>query len=316
MAVGRWIGRSGRAAVAVAIALALPAVASAKECGGNVACACGDTVRGTAVLTSDLVGCKVGLRVKDKGTLDCAGYALVAAPTGAAEGVIVEGDGAMVRNCTLSKFQTGIRVRAGGGNQILDNDIVDSGRYGIELAVATTRNNIARNLVDGSGDEGIHVGTGADQNVIAQNDVRNSKAENLYMLDVVGCTVLGNRLSGGGSAAMYVKHSSRNLFIGNAVEGRPIQLRGESNDNVFFDNQLDGVAYLFQAYNDAERGTKAPQRNHVHGGGVMKVQTCFRFDGASYNVADGVVTDRCKPMVQQKANGLTPVGNSVEVVRQ
>ena len=316
MEVGRWMATSVRAAIVLAIALVLPATASAKDCGGDVACACGDTVRSTAVLTADLVGCKTGLRVKGAATLDCAGHALVAMPLGAAEGIIVEGTGATVRRCTLAGFKTGIRVRAGGGNHVLDNDVLDSGRYGIELAVATTGNEIARNLVDRSGDEGIHVGTGADGNVIADNDVRASKKENLSLLDVTGCTVSGNRLSGGGAAAMYVKHSSRNVFTDNEVASRPIQVRGESDDNVFTGNHLDGVAFLFQAYKDAKRGWKAPRRNQINGGAVMKVETCFRFDGASYNVAGGIAVDRCKAMAQKKAGGLTPVGNTVTVVRE
>lgn len=312
---GGWRGVLARAAVVLVVALGSAAAVEAKECGGSVFCACGDSVRGSATLGADLTGCKTGLRLKGAATLDCAGHALLAAPSGSAEGVIVEGTGATVRNCTIAGFKTGIRVRAGGGNLIEDNDVVDSGRYGMELAVATTGNTIRRNLVTGSGDEGIHVGTGADGNVIADNEITHSKRENLYLLDVTGCTIDGNVLRGASAAAMYVKHSSRNVFVDNDVADRPIQLRGESNENVFTGNRLNGVGFLLQAYKDPKRGWKAPRKNQVHGGAVKGVATCFRFDGASYNNADGVGTSGCKAMAQKKSGGLNAVGNRVETVR-
>lgn len=311
--------RSGRwrvlACAAIAAALGAPSGVAAKECGGDVACACGDSVRGTATLGTDLVGCTTGLRVKSSATLDCAGHALVAAPLGAAEGIIVEGTASTVRGCTVSGFKTGIRLRAGGGHVIAGNDVLDSGRYGIELAVATTANEITDNLIASSGDEGIHVGTGADDNLIAQNEIRDSKRENLYLLDVTGCTISANVIRGGGAAAMYVKHSSRNVFADNDVADRPIQLRGASDENVFTGNRLDGVGFLLQAYKDAKLGWKGPRRNEVHGGTVAQVATCFRFEGAAYNAANGVATDTCKPMAQKKAGGIAAVGNVVEVVR-
>ncbi|MBY0276630.1 right-handed parallel beta-helix repeat-containing protein [Candidatus Binatia bacterium] len=301
--------------MAIAVVLGGGAIAEAKECGGDVACACGDSVRGAATLDVDLTGCTAGLRVKSGATLDCAGHALLAAPLDAAEGIVVEGTAATVRNCTVAGFKTGIRVRAGGGSTIEDNDVVDSGRYGIELASATTRNVLRRNLVTGSGDEGIHVGSGADDNLVADNEITRSKRENLYMLDVSGCRIEGNVLRGASAAAMYVKHSSNNVFVDNDVADRPIQLRGESNDNVFTGNELDGVGFVLQAYKDAKRGWKAPRGNQVHGGTVRGVPTCFRFDGASYNVADGVATSGCKAMTQKKSGGLSPVGNHVETIR-
>lgn len=307
--------RRALAGSAIVVALGAAAGAQAKECGGDVACVCGDSVRGVATLAGDLAGCTTGLRVKSGATLDCAGHALLAAPLGAAEGVVVEGAAAAVRNCTVAGFKTGIRVRGGGGGTIEDNDVVDSGRYGIELAAATTGNTIRRNLVTGSGDEGIHVGSGADDNVIADNEITRSKRENLYMLDVEGCRIEGNVIRGASAAAMYVKHSSKNVFVDNDVADRPIQLRGESNDNLFTGNQLRGVGFLLQAYKDDKRGWKAPRGNQVHGGVVRGVQTCFRFDGASYNVADGVATSGCKAMAQRKSGGLSPVGNRVETVR-
>ena len=313
MCCGSWRGVLAR--VAIVVVLGAAASAEAKECGGNVACACGDSVRGSATLAADLVGCTTGLRVKSNAVLDCAGHAVLAAPLDAQEGIVVEGTAATVRGCTVAGFGTGIRVRGGGANVIADNDVVDSARYGMELAVQTTHNRISGNLVTGSGDEGVHVGSGADDNVIDGNEITHSKRENLYLLDAEGNTISDNVLRGASAAAMYVKHSSRNVFTDNDVADRPIQLRGESEDNVFAGNRLTGVGFVLQAYKDAKRGWKAPRRNRMHGGTVRGVATCFRFDGASYNAADGVQVDGCKAMSQKKSGGLTAVGNTVEVVR-
>lgn len=303
------------ARLVVVAVLAAPAVASGKECGGAVACACGDTLRGSAQLTADLAGCTNGLRVKS-GVLDCDGHAISGAVPGGNEGIVVEATGAVVRGCTVSGFKTGIRVRGGSGNRIEGNAVVGNARYGIELAVATTGNAIVDNVVLDSGDEGIHVGTAADANLIAGNEIARSKRENLYLLDVERCRIEDNRITGGGSAAIYAKHARDNVFEGNVIEDRPVQLRGESDANVFAGNQLDGAGFLFQAYKDPKRGWKAPRGNSVQGGAVLDVATCFRFDGASANAVSGVRVDRCKPFAQKKAGGLAATSNAVDVVRE
>jgi parallel beta-helix repeat protein len=303
-----------RATVMLGIMLLDPLASAAKECGDVVACACGDSVRGSTRLDRDLVGCRTGLRVKDQATLECAGH--VVSGNGDGEGIVVEGRGAVVRGCSVSGFRTGIRLRAGGGHLIEGNDVVGNARYGIELAAATAGNRIVDNVVLASGDEGIHVGTGADANVVAGNEIADSGKENLYLLDVEGCTVAGNRLAGGGAAAIYVKHAAGNLFAGNEVEDRPIQLRGESDGNAFEDNVLRGAGFLLQAYRDSKRGWKAPRDNEVRGGAVLGTKTCFRFDGAADNTVTGVRVDGCTAMAQKRSGGLAPTGNAVDVVRE
>jgi len=301
------------ACAAAAVILTAPTAVAAKECGGAVACACGDTLRGATVLAADLVDCRSGLRVKDRAALDCAGHAI--AGNGDGEGIVVEGQGAIVRGCVVTAFRTGIRLRAGGGHLIEGNDLVANTRYGIELATATSGNRLSGNTVLDSGDEGIHVGTGADRNELLDNAIADSGKENLYLLAVEGCTISGNRLSGGGAAAMYVKHSAGNVFTDNDVADRPIQLRGASDGNVFEGNDVRGAGFLFQAYRDAKLGWRAPRDNVVFGGSVSDVKTCFRFDGAARNRVSGVLVDDCVAVAQKTAGGLKATGNAVQVVR-
>lgn len=303
----RWVVR---VALAIAALGACAVAAGAKECGDGVACACGDSVRGAAVLEADLTDCAAGLRVK-QGTLDCAGRGIFGAGDG--EGVVVEATGATVRRCLVSGFRTGIRLRGGGSNLLAGNDVVDNARYGIELAVATSGNLLVGNIVLDSGDEGIHVGTGADGNAIVFNLIEGSGKENLYFLDVTGVWVEANLIRGGGSAGMYVKHTTDSRFRGNRVFDRPIQLRGGSDANLFEGNRLEGAGFLFQAYEDDERGWEGPEDNEVRGGSVRGVKTCFRFEGATHNLVHGVMIDGCKPSSQAKRGGIAPVANVVEV---
>ncbi len=310
----RW-GRSGWIACAVlAAALVASARAAAKECGGEVACACGDAVRGEARLEVDLTGCAAGLRVKDGSVLDCAGHAILG--KGKNEGIVVEARRSLVRDCFVSGFRTGIRVRGGSENALVGNELVANERYGIELALGTSGNLLAFNVVLDSGDEGIHVGSNANANVIFGNAIADSGKENLYLLDVQDAAVAYNHLSGAGSAGMYVKHSSNNLFFANDVEDRSIQLRGASDANRFIGNAVRGAAFLFQAYEDEKRGWLAPQGNVVTGGSVRGPRVCFRFDGSSYNRVQDVVVDDCQPMEERPSGGFEPVGNEVAVIRE
>jgi parallel beta-helix repeat protein len=215
----------------------------------------------------------------------------------------------------VSGFHSGIRLRAGSGNLVSGNDVVANRQYGIELAVATIDNQIVGNLVADSGDEGIHVGTAADGNVIAENDVRDSKRENIYLLHAAGCTVRDNHISGAGAAALYVKHSSNNLVTDNEISDRPIQLRGDAQANVFVGNDVSGAGFIFQAYKDAKLGWTGPRDNQVQDGSVANVKTCFRFQGAAHNVVNGVHVDSCQTMSQEKAGGIAPVDNTVDVIR-
>jgi len=313
--MGSGVGRGFLALAAIVAVLGAPVGAAAKTCGGAVGCACGDSVRGAALLANDLTGCAAGLRVKDGSTLDCAGHAIVAADHSGNEGIVVEGVGATVRGCTVSGFRSGIRLRGGSANLVSGNDVLGNWQYGIELSVATTNNQIVDNLVADSGDEGIHVGANADGNVIEGNEIKDSKRENLYLLDADGCTIRDNRISGAGAAALYVKHSSKNVFVDNEISDRPVQLRGDAQSNVFVGNDVTGAGFIFQAYNDAKLGWKGPRGNQVDDGSVTGVKTCFRFEGAADNQVSGVRVAGCQVMSQEKDGGIAAVGNTVDVIR-
>ena len=93
-----------------------PPAASAKVCGAETPCACGDKVEGVAKLRGDLSGCgRIGLRVAASATLDCDGHSIEGQGKDISKyGVYLNGsDDAVVRGCTVSHFERGIRVRGG-----------------------------------------------------------------------------------------------------------------------------------------------------------------------------------------------------------
>ena len=208
-------------------------------------------------------------------------------------------EGAEVRNCMVSGFRNGIRVRGGSSNRIEDNEVIDNSRYGMDLSLRTTGNWIEGNLISASGDEGVHIGSGSDLNFLLFNDVENSGAENIYLLDVRHIFLIGNNLSGSGSAAIYMKHAQKSLLLLNSIEDRVLQVRGASHDNAFVLNHLSGAGYVFEAYEETRNrprvalGWEAPTRNRIIGGSIEKAGTCVRFSGASGNRVEGVAAADC-----------------------
>jgi parallel beta-helix repeat protein len=309
--------KTGLVIAAIIAGMTASVASEAANCGGTVACACGDTVTRSTTLDRDLGVCTgIGLRVLKNVVLDCAGHTITGSDRpGAWYGIHLDrATGAEVRNCRVTKFRRGIRLRAGSANVLAGNELFGN-RYGIDVAGASRNNRLLDNWVHDNRDEGVHLGTGADGNEIAGNEISYSKRENLYLLSSDGNTIRENVLHHSGHAALYLKHGTGNRVVGNEVRDRPIQVRGDSVANVFETNELKGDGYIFEAYRDAGGTWTHPHSNEVYGGRVRKTDWCFRFLGAYDNHATGVVSDgRCTPMVNEARGGVEATGNTVEVI--
>ena len=304
----------GLVALALWTGLAVrPAVAA--DCGGPVRCQCGDRVVQSTTLAEDLGVCAgVGLELVSGVVLDCAGHTITGSDApGAWYGIhLDETEKATVRNCRVTKFRRGIRLRGGSKNVITGNESFEN-RYGIDIAVASNANRLRYNLVRDNRDEGIHIGTDSDLNQILDNELHDNKRENLYLLHSDRNRVLRNVLHHSDAAAIYVKHSSGNVFRDNEVRDRPILLRGDSRRNVFRNNDLKGDGYILEAYEEPE-GWSAPRSNRFFSDLIRKTDWCFRFLGASDNHAKGLETDgRCAPITTETVGGLEATGNTVEM---
>src|SRR5262249_21345738 len=161
-----------------------------------------------------------------------------------------------------SGFLRGFRIRGGDSNVLSSNESFNN-QYGIDLAGATdagltTSNQLTGNDVHDNHDEGIHMGTGTVGAEISDNHFHANAYENVYLLNATQCVVQGNTVDTAGSTSFYIKHSPDNRFENNTVHDRPVHVRGNSSNNVFQTNVLDGVGYVFQAYEDTTLGWTYP----------------------------------------------------------
>jgi parallel beta-helix repeat protein len=279
----------------------VPSQSSAKDCGdGIAACECGDTVLGRATLTSNLGVCQeTGLFVASGSLLDCDHHTITG--RGQEAGVLFDNaNGAEVRNCSITNFQIGVRVKGGQGNAIVGNAILDSEKYGIDLADAAAGVRIESNTIRDSGDEGIHVGTGASDNVILGNQFVHSKEENVYLLGASGTRVIGNVMVDAGGAGIFIKHSTNSYVADNIVFDNPIQVRGGSRDNVLEDNALRrfGSGYVFEALLENNTLTY-PHNNQVTAGTVFNAEICVDLKGAYDNLVQGLTVGACLAAVRE-----------------
>jgi parallel beta-helix repeat protein len=298
--------------------------ALAANCGGAAACQCGDTVQSDTTLSADLGPCpSVGLHVASGVTLDCDGHAIVG--TGVSNmfyGVNMDGAiGATVRNCRVTGFRRGIRIRGGSANVVSGNESHDN-NYGVDLAGATgagitTDNLIENNLIRDSFDEGIHVGTGTQSTELRGNTFLANAYENVYLLQANGCTIADNLVEQAGAASFYVKHSSDNTFERNTVRDKSVQIRGDSTGNLFEANILDGVGFSFQAFfeDSLPGGWTFPHDNTVRSGYVVDAEACFRFTGSYDNLVELPVITACTPVLSSELGGQQPTGNQVSLIQ-
>ena len=317
-----------------------------KVCGNGVACRCNATVRGTAKLDRDLTDCgRVGLRMTSGAVLDCDGHAIrgkgttyvrtgvagheatetrpVSSSEGSDYGIRIDDvSDVTVKNCTVSGFKRGIRLR-GGQRVKLEANRVERNTIGIEIAGNTDSGQaidhvVTRNHVTASEQDGIHVGSGSVRAQVLENQIIRNGQEGLYVLWCTDCVIARNVIENAGTSAIYHKHTSRAQYLDNVVRGSIVHVRGESVENLFARNVLEGSAYVFEGYTNEGYANdpgwvRVPHHNEIVGGSIAGSKFCFRFHGAHDNHARGVLTQGCKPSSAQPYGSLEPTGNTLEL---
>jgi len=260
-------------------------------------------------LTADLGPCeKRGLTVHSGVTLDCAGYAIfgsgenskdfgVALPNGAT--------GVTIKNCHVSKFLRGIRLRQANKNKILHNTIHHNGNpssrvgYGIDI-VRSQDNLFQGNYVHNNADEGIHAGPASHGNTFIGNHVADNSRENFYFLQADRAVLQKNSIRGGGADSVFIKHSSFLRLEHNVFQDKPVTLRGDSHDNVLLENEFVHAGIRFQAYE--ERGSLTrPSKNLVSGGKITNTKECLNFSNSSGNTVKNTQLAHCGKSVVAEA---------------
>jgi parallel beta-helix repeat protein len=291
-----------------AVTSAAPRLGDAATCGDAQPCQCGDVIEGRYRMRGNLGPCPAdGLVLRGGAVLDCAGHTIqgsghpVDGVTGEATvGIALRGTvGAVVRNCTVTGFRTGVTFREAKRSTIMNSTIARNGNfrgrvgYGIHL-VRALESTVMECTVRGNADEGIHVGTGSDGNALISNEAYDNGRENFYVLSAHRTQIVSNRLSGKVSANLYLKHSTGSRVAENRFDGRPVVLRGNATDNQLIDNTFGG-GLAFRAYPDWSAEAR-PTRNVVRGG-ELGGAPCLAFIDGNENRVEGVAVPKCGRVV-------------------
>ena len=290
-------------------------VANAADCGGETACACGDTMVEDTVLTGHLDSCTgIGLRIVN-GNLDCANHQISGTGDADVAGIRLDGtSGSTVQNCRIRNFSEGILIDGGSGNRLADN-VIFNNLHGIWLGAGTTDSTIEGNEVRDNRDEGIHLGSGSTLTTVSGNNVLNNGGENLYLLNTTDNMVTGNTLDQSKSAAIFLKNSRDNFFITNQINKRTVHIKGDSSGNVFVGTVMASGGFILQAQEVLE-GVWAYPHDTVVTGGSIDASTCFEFLGAYDNIVADVMVDTCKHSEELEYGGLIPFGNQISLIDQ
>jgi len=291
------------------VVAATPRAVGAATCGDAQPCQCGDVVEGRYRLRADLGPCLGdGLVLRGGAVLDCAGHAIqgsgdpVDGVTGTATvGIALKGTvGAVVRNCTVTGFRTGVTFREAQRSTIMNSTIVRNGNfrarvgYGIHLSRAL-ENTVMECTVRGNADEGIHVGTDSDGNALISNEAYDNGRENFYVLSADRTQIVSNRAGGKVSTNLYLKHANGSRVAENRFDGRPVVVRGKATENLLVANVFGG-GLAFRAYPEWGASAARPSRNIVRGGELAGAP-CLAFIDASDNRIEGAATTRCTRVV-------------------
>ena len=317
----RWLAVLAGATM-VLWSLTVPPSASAKICGADVPCACGDRVEGVATLEGDLNDCdRIGLQVAAGATLNCDGHSISGRGKEISKyGVFLNGaDDAIVRGCTVQGFERGIRVR-GGRRVRVEHNRVHHSETGIETAGATKKGQvldavIADNHLEDNELDGIHLGVGTVRPHVTRNHLVRNGQESLNLCECVQCRITENVIEDSGSAGIYARNVNGAYFADNILRRSFFYLRGDSTRNLLVRNELDTGFYFFGGYTG--RGStrdpgwiNVPRDNEIIGGSVSGRKYCFRFEGASDNRVRDTVTHGCEP-VTAKAYGHQEAENNI-----
>jgi parallel beta-helix repeat protein len=214
--------------------------------GSVAAVECGEVVTGLERLDEDLISTTDPALTLSGGRLDLRSHAVIC--NGTIEGIVLDGDGAQVRNGAVAGCQFAVLVEGTGNHLVIDvtasvRDPVPDDEQGAEgLRVSSDDNRLVRNRVLLGGTNAIRI-NGAGNRVVG-NTVGGS--ERGIRIDGIENDVAGNVIAGVGEG-IEVRGTSnriaRNQIAGAIDQG--IELRGAGNrvvGNLALDAVGDGIA--------------------------------------------------------------------------
>ncbi|MFW6311542.1 MAG: hypothetical protein ACOC1K_04830 [Nanoarchaeota archaeon] len=291
----------------IALFFALVSGVSAKECGGNITCECGDLIKGSYTMQEDLFcegdALKIDKRVMD---FDCNGYEIFGNGSGVGIEISAYSQYVNIFNCKISNFNVGIQdglykysfVPCDSGNcivkgnykynsffhEIYDN-ILYNNSIGIEIKKTVDFKTYNNTFINNS-DKGFYFSGGRGK--VWNNDfygtglIQNSLAGKQYCVNGVGNNYLGGAegLECGNCIRAYswLTHLNDNVkFCTDEYEGLnfivPSSLKEIDCQGSIFIGDGSGSALFF----------KPGAHNIVKNCSFINYSIAFRFQGTPYN---------------------------------
>jgi len=237
------------------------------NCGGGVACHCGDTATGDVELTTDLGGSCDGVNGINVGAnniiINCSGYAINGSGTDTnSYGIYASNrNNITIKNCNITNFDYGIYFSKTGNSSIINNTIHEnsvstgsSGIYSTGGANIIQNNTIYQNpygitlynnnntLVDNnnvsfSSSTGIYCtgNAGFYNNSVTNNDVMYSAGSGFGPAAIYNCNYIdSNFIYNSTTTAIYTSNAanvSRNVIVSNGPY-QGIDIGSTSNHNI------------------------------------------------------------------------------------
>lgn len=189
---------------------------------------------------------------------------------------------AVVKNLEVTGFERGVRLAGAEGVRIENveshhnGDPVAHKGYGIDVARGASNNVIEKVHVHHNADEGIHIGNDARGNRVLDSRFEDNYRENVYFLENDGNSLEGSTLRGGGASSLFIKHARNVRIEGSSIDGRGIQIRGQSSGIRLIGNEVTGHGLTVQPYSKDSRGKTVPRDISVTGGKISSEKPCIR----------------------------------------
>ncbi|HRY52714.1 MAG TPA: right-handed parallel beta-helix repeat-containing protein [Candidatus Portnoybacteria bacterium] len=180
-------------------------------------------------------------------------------------GILVQdATGCTIENNIFTNDLNSVLLLASSSNNVKDNTITGSARYGIVLdynplegdqgTIPSTANTISGNTITLSGRDGIYIGRESDDNIITTNTVSGTvgtdetlvtdnglEGNGIYFWKSSGNTVTNNTISDNNTNGIEMMGSNNNTITGNSITGNKIGLLARRSDSfVFFPNTFSG----------------------------------------------------------------------------
>ncbi|MFH1724428.1 MAG: NosD domain-containing protein [Elusimicrobiota bacterium] len=273
---------------ALAVAFCAPP-AQAAECGGAVACACGDTIMSDYTMSADLdcsadeITATKMLTIGANGVvLDCAGHSI----TGKGEGIGVEIyqiTDATARDCRISGFEYGIRSHYYAHRNRLLGNTITSATVGIYIGKGYPGGHVVEDNAISNAVTAVHLHQGARNNQVSRNAIS----------DVVS-----------GVRVEYVSTGNTVTFNDIATADYGIPLVNQSKNNVVTDNTIHN-ARIAAVHEDATSAPNTIENNTVTMPPATECASAQCVNDATAARRDVILTADIAGGVYMGANGAT-----------